>query len=107
MTPHAIPADLDPPTRLAALSALVSASLAEDPYGQVQRDIPRTLEALTAFLAALEALHAELQAPAALPGAWAEQGAATMAVLKDDVEPVLDGACRQPPPRPCSLGTRC
>ncbi|KAI0055711.1 hypothetical protein BV25DRAFT_1903556, partial [Artomyces pyxidatus] len=42
------------------LSRLVSASLSEDRYGVVQRDIPRILEALLSFLSAIEEYQAEL-----------------------------------------------
>jgi hypothetical protein len=75
-----------------ALSALISASLAEDPYGQVQGDIPRTLEALTAYLGVLESLYARVQASAGAEGSWPERQTVTMAILKEDVEPVLDGS---------------
>jgi len=37
-----------------ALSYLVCASLTEDQYGTVQRDIPEILETLTSFLSAIE-----------------------------------------------------
>ena len=37
-----------------ALSYLVCASLTEDQYGIVQRDIPKILETLTSFLSAIE-----------------------------------------------------
>ena len=43
-----------------ALSLFVCASLSEDRYGVVQRDIPRILEALLSFLSALEDYQAEL-----------------------------------------------
>ncbi|KAG8703280.1 hypothetical protein FRC09_004258 [Ceratobasidium sp. 395] len=42
-----------------ALSVLVTHSLQEDPYGRVQRDIPRVLEALISYLGALEQLIEE------------------------------------------------
>lgn len=42
------------------LSRLVCASLTEDRYGVVQRDIPRILEALLAFLTALEDAQKEV-----------------------------------------------
>ena len=44
----------------AALCALICASLEEDRYGVVQRDVPRILEALLSFLAAIEDYRAEL-----------------------------------------------
>ena len=47
-----------------ALCSLVSASLDEDSYGVVQRDIPRILEALLALLTALEDYQSELSAVA-------------------------------------------
>ncbi|KAI0691477.1 nucleoporin protein Ndc1-Nup [Cytidiella melzeri] len=43
-----------------ALCSFVCASLSEDPYGVVQRDIPRILEALLSFLSAIEDYRAEL-----------------------------------------------
>ncbi|QRV78472.1 nucleoporin NDC1 [Ceratobasidium sp. AG-Ba] len=45
-----------------ALSTLVAHSLHEDPYGRVQRDIPRVLEALISYLGALEQLVEETNA---------------------------------------------
>ncbi|KAF8603699.1 hypothetical protein BDV93DRAFT_472983 [Ceratobasidium sp. AG-I] len=45
-----------------ALSMLVTHSLQEDPYGRVQRDIPRVLEAMIAYLGALEQLVDEVNA---------------------------------------------
>jgi hypothetical protein len=42
------------------LSRLVCASLTEDRYGVVQRDIPRILEVLLAFLTALEDAQKEI-----------------------------------------------
>ncbi|EMD32361.1 hypothetical protein CERSUDRAFT_118729 [Gelatoporia subvermispora B] len=44
------------------LSAFVCASLAEDQYGVVQRDIPKILEALLSFLQAVEDYQAEVNA---------------------------------------------
>jgi nucleoporin NDC1 len=44
----------------AVLSHLISASLKEDAYGAVQRDIPRVLEAFLSFLQAMEDYHAEV-----------------------------------------------
>ncbi|KAG6910335.1 hypothetical protein DXG01_011403 [Tephrocybe rancida] len=44
------------------LSSLISASLTEDKYGVVQRDIPKILEAMLSFLSAIQAYHAEVQA---------------------------------------------
>ena len=49
------------------LCRLACASLKEDTYGIVQRDIPKILEALLAFLTALEDYQAELNAKYALP----------------------------------------
>ncbi|KAI1792249.1 nucleoporin protein Ndc1-Nup [Ganoderma leucocontextum] len=49
------------------LCRLTCASLTEDAYGVVQRDIPRILEALLASLTALEEYQAELNAKYALP----------------------------------------
>jgi len=45
------------------LSRLVCASLTEDRYGVVQRDIPRILEALLVFLMALEDAQKEIASP--------------------------------------------
>ena len=42
------------------LSHLVCASLQEDTYGTVQRDIPKILEAFTSFLIAIEEYQVEL-----------------------------------------------
>ncbi|KAH9915454.1 nucleoporin protein Ndc1-Nup [Epithele typhae] len=53
------------------LCRLACASLAEDRYGVVQRDIPRIVEALLAFLGALEEYRAELGAKHARPDAEA------------------------------------
>ncbi|GJE99489.1 nucleoporin protein Ndc1-Nup [Phanerochaete sordida] len=50
-----------------ALCSLVCASLAEDRYGVVQRDIPRILEALLSFLAAVEEYQSEIVAQHPLP----------------------------------------
>lgn len=41
---------------------LVTHSLQEDPYGRVQRDIPRVLEAMITYLGALEQLVDEVNA---------------------------------------------
>ena len=45
-----------------ALSQLVCASLNEDRYGVVQRDIPRILEAFLSFLSAIEEYQIEVNA---------------------------------------------
>ncbi|CAE6456702.1 unnamed protein product [Rhizoctonia solani] len=45
-----------------ALSTLIARSLQEDPYGRVQRDIPRVLEAFVSYLGALEQLIDETNA---------------------------------------------
>ena len=42
------------------LAGLVCASLTEDRYGVVQRDIPHILEAFLSFLTALEEYHVEM-----------------------------------------------
>ena len=49
------------------LSRLVCASLTEDRYGVVQRDIPRILEAMLSHLTAIEEYQAELSALAPAP----------------------------------------
>jgi nucleoporin NDC1 len=46
---------------MAGLSYLTAHSLDEDAYGVVQRDVPRVLEALLSFTAALEAYTQELE----------------------------------------------
>ncbi|CDZ97333.1 Nucleoporin protein Ndc1-Nup [Phaffia rhodozyma] len=73
-----------------ALSALTAASLTEDPYGQVQRDIPRTLEAFTSYLSALEIFVEQLQLSSQVSGAWAEEADETMKVIQEEVEPLID-----------------
>ncbi|KAI0635379.1 nucleoporin protein Ndc1-Nup [Trametes polyzona] len=50
-----------------ALCRLVCASLMEDRYGVVQRDIPKIIEALLSFLTALEEYQTELNASYTLP----------------------------------------
>lgn len=47
---------------IVALCRLTCASLTEDSYGVVQRDIPKIIEALLSFLTALEEYQAELTA---------------------------------------------
>ena len=44
------------------LTHLTCASLSEDRFGVVQRDIPRILEALLSFLSAIEEYQAEINA---------------------------------------------
>ncbi|KAG8743050.1 hypothetical protein FRC10_000431 [Ceratobasidium sp. 414] len=65
-----------------ALSALVMHSLQEDPYGRVQRDIPRVLEALVSYLGALEQLIEETNAS---PTPKTED------TIKTVVQPVAEG----------------
>lgn len=74
----------------AALCALVCASLTEDRYGVVQRDIPRILEALLSFLAAVEDYQRELAAQYPMPSPEEMAGlspreAAEKQELADDV----------------------
>ena len=64
----------------AVLCRLACASLTEDRYGVVQRDIPKIVEALLAFLTALEDFQAELNAKYALPPADALQGLSAQAL---------------------------
>jgi len=47
---------------VSALSHLVCASLTEDRYGIVQRDIPKVIEALLSFLTAIEEYQVEVNA---------------------------------------------
>ncbi|EIW75473.1 hypothetical protein CONPUDRAFT_169314 [Coniophora puteana RWD-64-598 SS2] len=49
------------------LTHLIENSLIEDKYGVVQRDIPRTLEALLTFLSSVQAYESEIAANAAPP----------------------------------------
>jgi len=49
------------------LTHLTCASLTEDRYGVVQRDIPRILEALLSFLSTIEDYQAEIDAKYKLP----------------------------------------
>jgi len=44
------------------LSHLVCASLTEDKYGVVQRDMPKIIEAMLSLLSAVEDYHAEVKA---------------------------------------------
>ncbi len=53
---------------MSVLCRLICASLTEDRYGVVQRDIPKIIEALLSFLTALEDYQAELNAKYTLPG---------------------------------------
>ena len=53
--------------RLIVLCRLTCASLTEDAFGVVQRDIPKIVEALLSFLTALEDFQTELNARYALP----------------------------------------
>ena len=50
-----------------ALCSLTCASLTEDKYGVVQRDIPRIIEALLSFLSAVEDYQKELSTKYPLP----------------------------------------
>ncbi|EIN05466.1 hypothetical protein PUNSTDRAFT_74324 [Punctularia strigosozonata HHB-11173 SS5] len=58
------------------LSYLVCASLKEDRYGVVQRDIPRILEAFVSLLTAIEEYHAEITKTYAPPALSPEEEAA-------------------------------
>ena len=58
------------------------ASLSEDKYGVVQRDIPRILEAMLSFLSALEEYQVELNASSA-PREELEKAGDVLAVLVD------------------------
>ena len=102
---------------LTALSHLIAASLAEDALGNVQRDIPRSLEALLSFLAEAEAYQAELESNLP-PGAHLDEAANTdghtseirakaakeVAQAVEVVLPVITGAwARAAPVGPCRL----
>lgn len=65
----------------------MSASLDEDPYGQVQRDIPKTLEVLLSFLTSLDAFVAELEGSAK----GEQEVAETRAVLAAEVDDLVTG----------------
>ncbi|VDB92406.1 unnamed protein product [Peniophora sp. CBMAI 1063] len=64
------------------LSHLVCASLTEDKYGVVQRDIPKILESMLSFLQALEDYQLELNASSA-PDEERERAGDVLAVLVD------------------------
>ena len=49
------------------LCHLTCASLSEDRYGVVQRDIPKIIEALLSFLTAIEEYQADLNSKYAMP----------------------------------------
>ncbi|KAF8498289.1 nucleoporin protein Ndc1-Nup [Gautieria morchelliformis] len=70
-----------------ALSHLVTASLKDDTLGSVQRDIPRTLEALLSFLFEAEAFQAELESK--LPPAVGQDAGASRL---EDIEATRDVA---------------
>ncbi|KAG5637562.1 hypothetical protein H0H81_004139 [Sphagnurus paluster] len=65
------------------LSHLICASLTEDKYGVVQRDIPRVLEALLSFLSAVEEYHTELRAKYTPPAIDQEYSAAQIAEFEE------------------------
>lgn len=85
------------------LSHLACASLDEDRYGVVQRDLPRILEGFLSFLGTLEDYRAEIVATcpshdtiAALTGEEREDKLRTLREVTQAVEPVgqlQDGAC--------------
>jgi nucleoporin NDC1 len=58
------------------LSHLMCASLTEDRYGVVQRDMPRILEAFVSFLSAIEDYRTEVAAAHAPPSLSPEEEAA-------------------------------
>ncbi|KAJ7220832.1 nucleoporin protein Ndc1-Nup-domain-containing protein [Mycena pura] len=81
------------------LTHLTCASLAEDRFGSVQRDIPRVLEALLEFLGAVEAAQAEVRLDAGGNGqAATPEGAADLdearAVLGDLSDALKEGVAR-------------
>jgi nucleoporin NDC1 len=61
---------------------LVAHSLQEDPYGRVQRDIPRVLEALVSYLGVLEQLVDEMNTN---PTPYTEDA------IGNVIQPVADG----------------
>ncbi|KAI0266419.1 nucleoporin protein Ndc1-Nup [Gloeopeniophorella convolvens] len=73
------------------LSRLVCASLAEDRYGVVQRDIPRVLEALLSFLTALEEAQREL---IETPSEDAEEAARAVDVYGRAADAMKEGVVR-------------
>ncbi|TFY56292.1 hypothetical protein EVG20_g8980, partial [Dentipellis fragilis] len=85
-----------------ALSYLVCASLAEDRYGVVQRDIPRILEAMLSFLSAVEEYQTELNQRVLAAGASESASAVReeVSAANDVLATVGDGAC-------CALRVAC
>lgn len=94
------------------LSHLACASLNEDRYGVVQRDLPKILEGLLSFLGTLEDYRAEIVGTcpshdtiAALTGEEREDKLRILQDVTQAVEPLdqlQDGAClllRELPPR--------
>ncbi|KAG6816606.1 hypothetical protein H0H87_004698 [Tephrocybe sp. NHM501043] len=75
------------------LSNLICASLTEDKYGVVQRDIPKTLEALLSFLSALQAYSVEVRAkytPPIQDQVYTPEQIAEAEVLRVEVDKACD-----------------
>lgn len=75
------------------LSHLTCASLVEDKYGVVQRDIPKILEAMLSFLSAIEQYQLEIGAlyiPLAQDRPLSTKEVAENEVLREEVEKAAD-----------------
>ncbi|RDB16603.1 Nucleoporin NDC1 [Hypsizygus marmoreus] len=75
------------------LSHLICASLTEDKYGVVQRDIPRVLEAMISFLAEIEKYQKEVRgmyAPPALDKTYTPEEFEELEALRIEVEKASD-----------------
>jgi nucleoporin NDC1 len=75
------------------LSHLTCASLTEDKYGVVQRDIPKILEAMLSFLSAVEEYQAEvgsLYVPPAQDKTLTAQDINEQEALREEVEKAGD-----------------
>ncbi|KAG6860815.1 hypothetical protein C0995_007316 [Termitomyces sp. Mi166 len=79
--------------RIVVLSTLVCASLTEDKYGVVQRDIPRILEAMLSFLSAIQAYHSEVRSkyiPPVQDKVYTPEQIAEAEAIRVDVERACD-----------------
>ena len=79
------------------MSYLVCASLTEDQYGIVQRDIPKILETLTSFLSAIEEYQLQITSSIKPPSTSSElprkeQEALNLAAIEvDKAQEILGG----------------
>jgi nucleoporin NDC1 len=74
---------------LIVLAGFTIASLEEDAYGVLQKDIPKILEAFTSYLIMLENYAVELQASAGAGDA--EKKAQVVGGLAEVVDPLIGG----------------